>query len=95
MASFILTTIQDTPPSGNFMLHQNSSYHDFNSMKKLIGIPQRSERSSDLGTCYIIMITFFLVIRLQSKDDIAAEVSGYQDDVVGDEEEVYIARNNF
>ena len=37
------------------------------------------------------MITFFLVIRLQSKDDIAAEVSGYQDDVVGDEEEVYIA----
>ena len=41
------------------------------------------------------MITFFLVIRLQSKDDIAAEVSGYQDDVVGDEEEVYIARNNF
>ena len=45
----------------------------------------------NLGTCYIIMITFFLVTRLQSKDDIAAEVSGYQDDVVGDEEEVYIA----
>ena len=44
---------------GNFRIHQNSSYHDLNSMKKLIGIPQRSERSSDLGTCYIIMIGKF------------------------------------
>ena len=45
---------------GNFRVHQNSSYHDLNSMKKLIGIlPKRSERSSDLGTCYIIMIGKF------------------------------------
>ena len=94
MEYFLLNTILDTPPSGNFMLHQNSSYHDLNSMKKLIGIPQRSERSSDLGTCYIIMIGkfFFVLSYIQSKD--TKEVSGYQDDVVGDEE-VYIARNNF